>query len=167
VRIFAVCKSESQNARHKLRIDPRSKAVQSAPINASGGAMRNVILLLILVASGKAIAEEWVAVSHNKYATGYANPATIVKKNNIAKMWTLVDCKTVTFFSGGSPFMSIKSQEEFNCKEKELRTLVYTLHSGKMGEGEVVFSDSNPRKWEPVLPESAMEDFLNIACGKK
>jgi hypothetical protein len=133
----------------------------------NGGAVRKVILMLLLVAGGKAIAEEWVAVNHNKYATGYANPATIVKDGNIAKMWTLVDCKTMTFFSGGSPFMSIKSQEEFDCKEKKLRTLVYTLHAVKMGEGEAIFSDSNPRKWEPVLPGSAMEDFLKIACGKK
>ena len=129
--------------------------------------MRKVIVMLLLVVSGKAIAGEWVAVNHNKYATGYANPATIVKDGNIAKMWTLVDCKTMTFFSGGSPFMSIKSQEEFDCKEKKLRTLVYTLHAVKMGEGEVIFRDSNPRKWEPVLPDSAMEDFLKIACGKK
>jgi hypothetical protein len=129
--------------------------------------MRKVIVMLLLVVSGKAIAEEWVAVNHNKYATGYANPATIVKDGNIAKMWTLVDCKTTTFFSGGSPFMSIKSQEEFDCKERKLRTLVYTLHAVKMGEGEVIFRDSNPRKWEPILPGSAMEDFLKIACGKK
>ena len=129
--------------------------------------MRKVFLMLLLVVSGKAIAEEWVAVNHNKYATGYANPATIVKDGNIVKMWTLVDCKKMTLFIGGSPFMSIKSQEEFDCKEKKLRTLVYTLHSVKMGEGEVIFSDSNPRKWEPVLPDSEMEDFLKIACGKK
>jgi hypothetical protein len=129
--------------------------------------MRNVIVMLLLVVGGKAIAEEWVAVNHNKYATGYASPATIVKDGNIVKMWTLVDCKTMTFFSGGSPFMSIKSQEEFDCKEKKLRTLVYTLHAVKMGEGEAIISDSNPRKWEPVLPDSVMEDFLNIACGKK
>jgi hypothetical protein len=63
--------------------------------------------------------------------------------------------------------MSIKSQEEFDCKEKELRTLVYSLHSGKMGEGEVIFVDSNPSKWEPVLPDSEMERFLKIACGQK
>jgi hypothetical protein len=129
--------------------------------------MRKVILMLLLAIVSSSAMADWVAVDHNKYATGYANPATIVKDGNIAKMWTLVDCKTTTFFSGGSPFMSIKSQEEFDCKERKLRTLVYTLHAVKMGEGEVIFRDSNPRKWEPVLPGSAMEDFLKIACGKK
>jgi hypothetical protein len=63
--------------------------------------------------------------------------------------------------------MSIKSQEEFDCKEKKLRTIVYALHSVNMGEGEAIFSDSNPGKWEPVLPDSKMEKFLKIACGEK
>jgi hypothetical protein len=128
--------------------------------------MRKMILILLLaVVSSNAMAE-WVAVNRNKYATGYADPATIVKDGNIATMWSLVDCKTITRFIGGSPFMSIKSQEEFDCKEKKLRTLVYTLHSGRMGEGEVVFSDSNPSKWASALPENGMGDFLKIACGQ-
>jgi hypothetical protein len=80
--------------------------------------MRKMILILLLaVVSSNAMAE-WVAVNRSKYATGYANPATIVKDGNIAKMWSLVDCKTITRFIGGPPFMSIKSQEEFDCKEK-------------------------------------------------
>ncbi len=129
--------------------------------------MRNIILMLMLTFVSSNAMAEWVAVNHNEYATGYANPASIVKDGNIVKMWSLVDCKALTHFIGGSPFMSIKSQEEFDCKEKELRTLVYSLHSGKMGEGEVIFVDSNPSKWEPVLPDSEMERFLKIACGQK
>lgn len=129
--------------------------------------MRKAVLMLLLVVSGKAIAEEWVAVNHNKYATGYANPATIVKDGNIARMWSLVDCKAISHFMGGYPFMSIKSHEEFDCKEKKLRTLFYSLHPGKMGEGKIIFSDSNPSEWSPVLPGSEMVDFLEIACGKK
>jgi hypothetical protein len=131
-----------------------------------GGAVRKILLLLLLAVVSSSAMAGWVAVNHNKYATGYANPATIVKDGNIVKMWTLVDCKTMTLFNGGSPFMSIKIQEEFDCKEKKLRTLVYTLHSVKMGEGDVIFSDSNPSKWEPVIPDGEMEDFLKIACGK-
>lgn len=129
--------------------------------------MRKVILMLLLAIVSSSAMADWVAVDHNKYATGYANPATIIKDGNIVKMWTLVDCKRMTLFIGGSPFMSIKSQEEFDCKEKKLRTIVYALHSVNMGEGEAIFSDSNPGKWEPVLPDSKMEKFLKIACGEK
>jgi hypothetical protein len=125
-----------------------------------------IIALLFVFVSSNAMAE-WVKVKRNKYATGYANPATIVKDGNIARMWSLVDCKAVTRFIGGPPFLSIKSQEEFNCKEQKLRTLVYTMHSGNMGEGEVVFTDSNPSIWATATAESGMEDFLKIACGQK
>ena len=125
--------------------------------------MRIAFLIVLLVCS-RAIAVE---VNHNKYATGYANPATIVKNGNIAKMWSLVDCKMISHFIGGFPFKSIKSQEEFDCKDKKLRTLVYSLHPGNMGAGKVIFNDSNPSKWEPVLPDSEMDDFLKIACDNK
>ena len=123
-----------------------------------------IIALLLSVVSSNAVAK-WVEVNRNKYATGYANPDTIVNDGNIATMWSLVDCKTITRFIGGAPFMSIKSQEEFDCKGKKLRTVVYTLHSGKMGEGKVVFTDSNPSRWVSALPENGMEKFLKIACG--
>ncbi|HTN94536.1 MAG TPA: surface-adhesin E family protein [Gallionella sp.] len=129
-------------------------------------AMRKTIFLLLVV-NGTAIADEWVEVNRNVYAAGYANPASIVRDGNFAIMWTLVDCKAMTHFIGGYPFMSIKSHEEFDCKERKLRTLVYSLHPGKMGEGKVIFSDSNPSQWAPVLPDSEMVDFLNIACGRK
>ena len=91
-------------------------------------AMRKIILILLLaVVSSNAMAE-WVAVNHNKYATGYADPATIVKDGNIAKMWSMVVRKRITYFIGGYAFKSIKSQEEFDCKANKLRTLVYSLH---------------------------------------
>jgi hypothetical protein len=92
------------------------------------------LLMLLVVVNGNVIAEEWVAVNHNEYATSYVNPATIIKDGNIVKMWSLVDCKAVSYFIGGSPFMSIMSHEEFDCKELRLRTLAYSLYPGKMAK---------------------------------
>jgi hypothetical protein len=128
--------------------------------------MRKAILMVLLVVSGNAMAE-WVMVSHNKFAIGYADPATIVMDGNHAKMWTLVDCMVMSNFIGGSPFMSIKSREEFDCKENRLRTLVYSLHSGNMGEGDEVFVDSNPSKWSPAPFDRGMNNFFRIACGSR
>jgi hypothetical protein len=128
--------------------------------------MRIAILMVLLVVNGNAMAE-WVMVSQNIYATGYADPATVARDGNHAKMWTLVDCRVMSNFIGGSPFMSIKSQEEFDCGENRLRTLVYSLHSGNMGEGDEVFVDSNPSKWSSALADKQMKRFLEIACGSK
>ena len=128
--------------------------------------MRTAILIMLLVVSGNVMAE-WVKMSQNKYATGYADPATIHRDGNHAKMWTLVDCKVKTKFIGGSPFMSIKSQEEFDCRENKSRTLAYSLHSGSMGGGEVIAVDSNPSKWTSALTGKQMKGFLKIACDSK
>ena len=128
--------------------------------------MCKTILVLLLVIVGSNAKAEWIAVNHNVYAAGYADPDTVVMHGNFAKIWVLVDCKMITRFIGGSPFKSIKSMEEFDCKEKKLRTLVYILHSGSMGKGEEIFRDSNPSMWTNAVPGSDMEDFLNIACAK-
>ena len=127
---------------------------------------KSILILLLVIASSNAKAE-WIAVSRNAYAAGYANPDTVVVHGDFAEIWVLVDCKLITRFIGGSPFRSIKSLEEFDCKEKKLRTLVYTLYTGNMGIGKEIFRDSNPSMWAMAMPGSEMEDFLNIACAKK
>ncbi len=128
--------------------------------------MRKVILTVLLVISGNAMAE-WVMVSQSKYATGYADPATIARDGNHAKMWTLADSWEKIKFIGGSPFMSIKSQEEFDCMENKMRTLVYSLHSGNMGGGEVISVDTNPSKWTSTITGKQMKRYLQIACDSK
>jgi hypothetical protein len=136
--------------------------------------MKYLAMILLAVISGNAMASssnsatsEWIKVDNNVNATGYANPSTIRRIGNIVKMSQLVDFKTATRYANVAPFMSDESQEEYDCKEKQSRTLVYSLHSENMGKGAVVFSDSNPSKWETVQPGSKRDEFLDIACGKK
>lgn len=130
--------------------------------------MRKAILMMLLsVVSSNAMAE-WLAVVHatdNSYNT-YANYGTIRKAGNMAEMWFMDDFKTAKKEAGGKQYMSSKEQFGFDCKKVQWRTLVYSLHSGKMGEGAVVYSDSNPSKWVPILPGSKIEVFWKIACGK-
>jgi len=130
--------------------------------------MRKAILMMLLaVVNGNAMAE-WLAVVHatdNSYNT-YANYSTILKAGNIAEMWFMDDFQTAKKEAGGKLYMSSKEQFGFDCKKLQWRTLVYTLHSGKMGEGAVVYSDSNPSKWAPIRPGSKIEVFWKIACGK-
>ena len=99
--------------------------------------------------------------------TVYFDSDTIRKNNDRVKMWDLIDYKTSQENSSGKPVFSRKVQREYGCKEEQVRLLAFSSHSGNMGAGNVVFSSSNPSKWEPVPPESIAQALWNIACGVK
>ena len=122
--------------------------------------------LMLLVTAGAASAE-WTGVGENDEFIQYVDLATIRRNGNFVKMWHLMDHKTVQKDVSYS-YLSSKTQSEFDCKEKKRRTLAFTLFGGKMGNGKVVYSDSDARgKWSPIEPESVGETLSKIACGEK
>ncbi len=71
---------------------------------------RAVLMILLAVVSSSAIAE-WVAIVSNETKTTYADPATIRRAGDRAKMWSLIDLKTAeTAINGVMPFMSSRAQ---------------------------------------------------------
>lgn len=130
-----------------------------------------VIVLMLLVLVSSAAAAEWVkfadAGSGDAYYDTYVDPATIRKSGNMAKMWMLFDFKT-TQVLGGDRYLSVKSQQEYDCKDERDRTLYFMYQTGNMGNGGVIqSSDGTPGKWTPVPPGSFREALWNYACGKQ
>jgi len=56
--------------------------------------MRKSILAMLLVAASGSAGAEWTQVGTSDTSTVYADPATISKDGNIAKMWHLLDFRT-------------------------------------------------------------------------
>jgi hypothetical protein len=79
-------------------------------------------------------------------------------------MWTMMDYKTVMQAIQGG-FLSFKTQIEYDCKEEKSRTGAFSVFSGNMGSGQMIYSTDGPSKWSPVEPESAGEAVFKIACG--
>jgi hypothetical protein len=50
--------------------------------------------------------------------------------------------------------MSVKRQEEYDCKEVKKRLLYANFHSGNMGKGDIVFNEDAPSKWTSLMPKS-------------
>jgi hypothetical protein len=125
------------------------------------------LIILLVLSSGPAYAE-WVAIGGNDQIgmTTYVDRATIRRNSNLVKIWQLNDFKTVQTVEGNS-FLSTKKRREFNCAEERIRILAATQFSGNMGNGEVVWVNSNEQKWEPVVPGSIGQTLWEFACGKK
>ena len=121
--------------------------------------------ILLLAAVSSSAAAEWVEISSNQTFTVFANRITIRKTGDRVKMWDLTDFKAVKVSAGGKAYMSSKIESEYDCKEGQFRILFFSDHSGRMGEGEVVYRDADPCKWQPVFPRTVSEALWKIACS--
>lgn len=108
--------------------------------------------------------EKLVMVGSTGDTTQYIDQTTIQREGQLAKMWVLADYKAKKTFPAGSLVLSVKGQYEFNCATDQSRLLTFYAFSGPMGSGEQVYSETDPRKWEPNTPGSAGQAIGKIAC---
>lgn len=121
--------------------------------------MRLLLMMLLVVVSNSTMAE-WKKVIQTPSKGMYVDPTTISYEGNIAKAWILEDIEKV---SNGSPYMSLKWQMEFDCKEKQDKTLSLTSYSGHMGGG-IASVKPISSNWEPIQQGSVGEILLKNAC---
>ncbi len=113
-----------------------------------------------------ALSAGWVKVGDNEVMSGYANPFSIRKSGDKAKIWELFDLKSTKEQGGKYKYLSIKLHAEYDCKESQFRTLSISYHPKSMGEGDQVFADTRPQKWEPVAT-GADKVLWKIACDTR
>ena len=130
--------------------------------------MKRLLLGLVLLLTTTAASAEWDPVGENDLFIQYVDRATIRRNGNFAKMWDLMDYKTVQKSTAGKSYLSDKSQSGYDCKEKKSRVLAFTWFDGQMGNGKAVSFNGNVRgEWSPIGPGSVGETLWKIACGKK
>ena len=128
--------------------------------------MRKTILTMLLAVLSSSAVAEWIEVGGNETTAIYADPATIRKMGNMVKMWHLLDYMNTRGIEGFKPYISVKVQDEYDCKQERTRTLAISLHSGNMGEGEVLGTSTAPGNWRPVPPDTLVETLREFACGR-
>jgi len=130
--------------------------------------MRKVLLMVLLAVVSNSAVAEWAFVSGNRgVVTAYADLATIRKIGNKVKMWSMYDYSAVQEGADGKSFLSIKFQDEYDCKEEKIIGLASSFFSENMNRGEVVYSSYSPSNWRPVAPGSINESMFKVACTKR
>lgn len=127
--------------------------------------MRKAILMMLLAVVSSSALAQLVEIGNDKTITIHADPATIQRVGNKVIMWEVGDFKGANV-AGGKSFRSMRKQQEYECKEKQIRTLRTILFSDSMGKGEVVHADHKPRNWEPISPGSYGDFLWRTACKK-
>jgi hypothetical protein len=128
---------------------------------------KRLAVALLLTAFAESGIAAWVVVLEGEDFTAYADPATIDRVGNTARMWDVMDLKYPQPSPRGNPYSSSLAHTEFDCANDRMRTLHFSLHSGQMGEGDVVEAFADPNKWLPVAPGTLLKILAEFACGEK
>jgi hypothetical protein len=107
-----------------------------------------------------------IASDINPAYTAYVNISTLRKEDDIVRMWSLIDFsrpKNIT----GKPYLSVRSLDEYDCKERQSRSLSYSYSTGNMGDGEVIVRGALPTDWYPIEPVALAKVLFNAACKKR
>lgn len=130
---------------------------------------KQILLALVLAVVSSGVLAGWVELGANESgdATVYVDPSTIRKTIGAVKMWSLTDFKKPMLLAKSAPYLSLKLQTEYDCKNEQTRTLYASLHSQHQGRGEVVNTSNTVDPWEPVPPGSTVETLWKFVCGTK
>ena len=132
--------------------------------------MRKIILMILLAVVSNSAMAEWRITSENGFADLYVNLDTYLKAGNTVRVWELQDYKkAITLASSGDKYLSTTALNEYDCKEKKFRALIFNSHSDHMGEGKLVFSqNTSGGNWYPVAPAGTISgDIFIVLCGKE
>ncbi|MDO9009470.1 MAG: hypothetical protein Q8K57_18265 [Thiobacillus sp.] len=130
--------------------------------------MTKLLIALTLAFLSTSTMAAWTRVTKSDVfgVTVYADYDTIQRSGNKLTIWTLNDFKAIQEIDGVK-YLSIKTQEEFNCDDGQTRSLMHVAYSGNMENGQVVNSYEKTTTWSPVKPGSIGERQSKGACGKR
>jgi hypothetical protein len=129
--------------------------------------MRNTLVLILLALASGSASARWVVVGHTETFAAYADTATMRRTGNMVKMWQLYDYRTAQSSFNDKPYLSARSQYEYDCQEERTRQLQVSSYARKMGKGAAITTVASPSEWRPVPRGSILESMLEMACRKR
>ena len=128
--------------------------------------MKRLALALAFAALSCNSAAEWVMVyDHDEYIA-YADPATVTREGDLAQMSDLIDLKSPQSSPYGKQHASSTAHSEFDCQNPRIRTIAFSLHSGQMGDGDIVETVAESNRWLQVAPGTLLNVLWKFACSQ-
>lgn len=126
---------------------------------------RSTWTALLVLVSGPAAAD-WTTLGDVGNATLFVDRTTISRQGDMVTMWSLSELKAPAT-AGTATYVSLKRQDEFDCKGSRMRGLQIAAYAKPMAEGTAVASEKGTANWLPVPPQSIGERLWQVACGKE
>ena len=128
---------------------------------------KSTAVAVLLLSTVTAASAAWVKFGENDRVVSYYEPA----KSSVAgtvTVWVMYDYKAEQESPrSGRRYFSQKGQQEVDCDRPRSRTVFFTWHAGRMGEGAVVYTGSRALPWEPDSPGSIARALSSAICARK
>jgi hypothetical protein len=105
-------------------------------------------------------------VFDNDEYVAYADPATVSREGDLAQMSDLIDLKSPRSSPYGNQHASSTAHSEFDCRNSRIRTIAFSLHSGQMGDGDLVETAAESDHWLPIAPGTLLNVLWQLACSQ-
>lgn len=109
---------------------------------------------------------DWRSLGDVGTAELFVDPASIVRTGDTVTMWSIYALKTPGTV-GAATYVSLKRQDEFDCKDSRIRGIQIAAYPEPMAEGKAVSSEKGTAGWAAVTPQSTAEKLWKVACGKE
>lgn len=123
------------------------------------------ILIINLTLAPLIAHAQWAKVVEGEAIVAYADFSTVKNINNLVRVWTLYDYRTPKVIAG-KVNGSIKTLQEFDCKEDRSRSLSNKFYEGQMGSGTLNHSTDTPTSWAYVTPNTVEAGLLKVMCKR-
>ncbi len=124
--------------------------------------MKKIIFIFFLFNFSLANAE-WVYVTENSKGPSYIDFKSIKKNGYFKKAWTRIIFNEPQDGSTGT-FLSMKTYDEFDCKNDETRQLSLITFSDKESS-KLAFSSYDKGNFHPVIPDSTWARVVTTVCS--
>jgi hypothetical protein len=126
---------------------------------------RHLFLLACLLSCVNAFALNWTAAGLHDLGIYYYDSSSIEHQGDKHRAWTMLDYRDPQKNKQGNSFKSTRAQMEFDCKDKRVRALTVSFHSGAKLTGEVLVSEGVFQDWMSVPPSTPMANIMKAVCA--
>ena len=128
---------------------------------------KKLYLLFALCSVTGLVHADWSRIEHSsKELSLYVDSETRLDSGRgTIVLWHLVDFKANQDLSG-SPYRSIKGQDEYDCEKGMRRDMFHLWHQDSMGASNMVHAAYKPGPWTTPTQGSVEQTLMRLVCSK-
>lgn len=121
--------------------------------------IRKVVVVFLCLHLSTAWAD-WVQIFSTDNGDSYFIDPSSQKGDEVRRVWTKVNFGSPQSFGA----LSVRSLEEFHCKEEKSRVVQFSAFSAVNLDGVVVNSSRSKTPWDLVVPETTRRKLFQAVC---
>ena len=128
-------------------------------------AIKSILLACSILTSSFANADHWTSIGLFEAGTFYIDTDSVLVIGHHRKVWTSLDYRSPQINQHSKKmYKSTRMQLEFDCKEKTVRTLSLSYHTGVRLSGETLSSEGAINQFEGVPPDKPIFKIMHRVC---